>query len=81
MNPKHQQIHFAKIILFFENKRIFGSITLELHPDSALADQAKPPECVLYTEVTQGKYMREVSVIPQSWLTDIAPHYYQNNNE
>jgi len=60
---------------------IRDSITLELHPDSALADQPKPPECVLYTDVTQGKYMREVSVIPQTWLTEIASHYYQNNNE
>jgi len=52
-----------------------------LHPDSALADAKRPPKCVLYTEITQGKYMREVSVIEQEWLTEISGHYYQNNME
>ena len=55
------------------------SVVLQLHPDSALVDLAKPPNCVLYTEVTQGKYMREVSVIPQEWLTELAGHYYKNS--
>ncbi|CBY31661.1 unnamed protein product [Oikopleura dioica] len=49
--------------------------------DSALADAKRPPKCVLYTEITQGKYMREVSVIEQEWLTEISGHYYQNNME
>ena len=53
----------------------------KLHPDSALADAKRPPKCVLYTEITQGKYMREVSVIQQEWLTEISGHYYQNNME
>ena len=39
----------------------------------------KPPNTVLYTEVTQGKYMREVSVVPQEWLTELAGHYYKNS--
>ena len=58
---------------------IRDSVVLELHPDSALVDMKKPPECVLYTEVTQGKFMREVSVIDQKWLPEIAGHYYKNN--
>jgi pre-mRNA-splicing factor ATP-dependent RNA helicase DHX16 len=41
-----------------------------------------PPAWVVYFELTftSKEYMRQVSPIEPSWLTEIAPHYYQESD-
>ncbi|CDR94615.1 ATP-DEPENDENT RNA HELICASE, putative [Babesia bigemina] len=53
---------------------------VDIHPQSALFDQE--PKCVVYTDLvmTTRQYMRQVSQIRPEWLTQLAPHYYTNDN-
>ena len=49
-----------------------------MHPGSVLFKRA--PEYVIYHEVleTNKVYIRDVTVIEASWLTELAPHYYES---
>ena len=50
---------------------------LRVHPSSALF-HARPP-CVVYCAAvrTDREYMRDVTVVDPSWLTELAPHFYE----
>ncbi|GKY97532.1 hypothetical protein MPSEU_000711400 [Mayamaea pseudoterrestris] len=56
--------------------------TVYIHPSSVLAKDEEPPAWVVFFELafTTKEFMRQVSPIQPSWLTDIAPHYYQESD-
>ncbi|KAI8902060.1 P-loop containing nucleoside triphosphate hydrolase protein [Globomyces pollinis-pini] len=51
-----------------------------IHPSSVLF-QAKHP-CIMFSEwvKTTRQYLRNVSVIQPSWLSEVAPHFYAKNS-
>jgi pre-mRNA-splicing factor ATP-dependent RNA helicase DHX16 len=53
--------------------------TVYIHPSSVLAKEEQPPAWLVYFELafTTKEYMRQVAPIQPSWLTEVAPHYYQ----
>ncbi|WFD01047.1 RNA helicase [Malassezia yamatoensis] len=53
--------------------------SLYAHPSSVLFTRAAAERWVIYQEVTQTTkpMMHDITVIDQSWLTELAPHYYQ----
>lgn len=60
---------------------IRGNQIVHIHPNSILNNRT--PEWILYHEVVETTkiYLREVSVIQPEWLTEIAPHFYQNKTK
>eukprot|EP00584_Thalassiosira_punctigera_P004289 CAMPEP_0172531752 /NCGR_PEP_ID=MMETSP1067-20121228/5018_1 /TAXON_ID=265564 ORGANISM="Thalassiosira punctigera, Strain Tpunct2005C2" /NCGR_SAMPLE_ID=MMETSP1067 /ASSEMBLY_ACC=CAM_ASM_000444 /LENGTH=1263 /DNA_ID=CAMNT_0013316155 /DNA_START=46 /DNA_END=3837 /DNA_ORIENTATION=- len=56
--------------------------TVHIHPSSVLAKEEPLPGWVLYFELafTSKEYMRQVAPIEPKWLTEIAPHYYQESD-
>jgi pre-mRNA-splicing factor ATP-dependent RNA helicase DHX16 len=56
--------------------------TVYIHPSSVLAKDEEPPAWLVFFELafTTKEFMRQVSPIQPSWLTDIAPHYYQETD-
>ncbi|XP_031493685.1 probable pre-mRNA-splicing factor ATP-dependent RNA helicase DEAH9 isoform X2 [Nymphaea colorata] len=58
-------------------KTIRGSQEVYIHPSSVLF--RVNPKWVIYHEIvsTEKNYMRNVISIDPSWLTEIAPHFYQ----
>ncbi|XP_030831683.1 probable ATP-dependent RNA helicase DHX35 [Strongylocentrotus purpuratus] len=61
-----------------EYRTIRDDYPLHIHPSSVLYTQP-PPRWVVYNEVLQTSkdYMRDVTVVKSSWLSEIAPHFYQ----
>eukprot|EP01016_Furgasonia_blochmanni_P011739 TRINITY_DN1543_c0_g1_i15.p2 TRINITY_DN1543_c0_g1~~TRINITY_DN1543_c0_g1_i15.p2 ORF type:complete len:338 (+),score=45.26 TRINITY_DN1543_c0_g1_i15:77-1090(+) len=59
-------------------KGVRSKETLYLHPSSILT--ITYPEWVIYNEVvvTGKHYMREASAIQSGWLTELAPHFYED---
>lgn len=57
-------------------KTLVGNKLAKIHPSSVLF--TKKPLCVLYNQLvmTKQKYMREVVVIDQNWLVELAPNFY-----
>ncbi|GAB0091132.1 probable ATP-dependent RNA helicase DHX35 [Sergentomyia squamirostris] len=60
-----------------EYRSLRGSTELHLHPQSTLYT-LKPPKCVVFCELmhTTKLYMKEITVIKEEWLLELAPHYY-----
>jgi ATP-dependent RNA helicase DDX35 len=60
-------------------RTIRGNVELKIHPSSVLYELPKSPSCVVYAEVlhTTEVFMRDLTVIDQRWLVDLAPHYYK----
>ncbi|XP_017646845.1 probable pre-mRNA-splicing factor ATP-dependent RNA helicase DEAH9 isoform X3 [Gossypium arboreum] len=58
-------------------KTIRGSQEVYIHPSSVLF--RVNPKCVIYHSLvsTDRQYMRNVMSIDPSWLTEVAPHFYQ----
>jgi ATP-dependent RNA helicase DDX35 len=58
-------------------RTVRGKHALEIHPGSVLFKY--PPEWVIFHEtvLTSKEYMREVTSIDASWLTEMAPHFYE----
>lgn len=58
-------------------RTVRDSSILYIHPSSVLFRRV--PKCVVYGEVveTTKAFMRDVCVIEEEWLTQIAPHYYE----
>uniref|UniRef100_A0A2P2M6A5 RNA helicase n=1 Tax=Rhizophora mucronata TaxID=61149 RepID=A0A2P2M6A5_RHIMU len=58
-------------------KTIRGSQEVYIHPSSVLF--RVNPKCIIYWSLvsTDRQYMRNVISIDPSWLTEIAPHFYQ----
>ncbi|CAL9225136.1 unnamed protein product [Arabidopsis halleri] len=59
-------------------KTIRGSEEVYIHPSSVLF--RVNPKWVVYQSIvsTERQYMRNVVTIDPSWLTEVAPHFYQN---
>ncbi|KAJ8761085.1 hypothetical protein K2173_000764 [Erythroxylum novogranatense] len=59
-------------------KTIRGSQEVHIHPSSVLF--RVNPKWVIYHSIvlTDRQYMRNVMTIDPSWLTDVAPHFYQH---
>lgn len=55
---------------------------VHIHPSSGLFQVKPPPKFVLYHELvlTSKEYMRSCMVIDESWLGELANHYYKNYN-
>jgi len=58
-------------------RTVRGKERLYIHPQSVLYQ--RPPQWLVYHDIlyTQKQYMRDVSVVEPTWLTEIAPHFYQ----
>jgi len=56
--------------------------TVYMHPSSVLAKEEIPPSWIVYFELTftTKEFMRQVAPIKPWWLTEIAPHYYQESD-
>jgi HrpA-like RNA helicase len=54
-------------------------ITCYIHPSSCLFGLKEPPQCVVYTEITQTtrNYMRAVTAIDGNWLIELVPNYFR----
>ncbi|ORX35989.1 P-loop containing nucleoside triphosphate hydrolase protein [Kockovaella imperatae] len=55
--------------------------TVYIHPSSGLIGMQPPPRFILYYELvlTSKEYMRQCMPIEGSWLSELAPHYFQKN--
>ena len=53
--------------------------TVYMHPSSGLIGVQPPPRFILYYELvlTSKEYMRQCMPIEGSWLSELAPHYFQ----
>ena len=71
--------HAAKYSRTGDYKTVKQQNTVYIHPSSVMAKDEEPAKWVLYHELTftTKEYMRTVSPMEGSWLTEIAPHYYQ----
>ncbi|KAI3617130.1 hypothetical protein CBS9595_003039 [Malassezia furfur] len=60
-------------------RSVHHSALLWAHPSSALFTRAPPERWVVFGEVTHTTkpLMRDITVIDQAWLLELAPHYYQ----
>ncbi|ORX58277.1 P-loop containing nucleoside triphosphate hydrolase protein [Hesseltinella vesiculosa] len=58
-------------------RSIRDGVLLNIHPDSVLFN--RNPKCVLYHELVETNkcYMRDLTTIDETWLPEIAPHYYK----
>ncbi|XVE88150.1 hypothetical protein DITRI_Ditri19aG0045000 [Diplodiscus trichospermus] len=58
-------------------RTVRGSQEVYIHPSSVLF--RVNPKCVIYHSIvsTDRQYMRNVISIDPSWLTEVAPHFYQ----
>lgn len=56
--------------------------TVYIHPSSVLAKDEEPPAWLVYFELvfTSKEFMRQVAPIQPSWLVEIAPHYYKEDD-
>jgi len=69
----------AKLTKSGDYKTVKNQHTVYIHPSSVLAKEEEPPKWLLYHELafTTKEYMRMVAPIQGTWLTELAPHYYQ----
>jgi pre-mRNA-splicing factor ATP-dependent RNA helicase DHX16 len=56
--------------------------TVQIHPSSSLAKSEVPPRWLIYHELvfTSKEFMRQVFAIDSSWLVEVAPHFYDEND-
>jgi pre-mRNA-splicing factor ATP-dependent RNA helicase DHX16 len=56
--------------------------TVHMHPSSSLFKPEPKPRWVLYHELvlTSQEYMRQITAIENSWLLEVAPHYYKDKD-
>lgn len=62
-----------------EYKTVKGDQSVHIHPTSVYSnDMIEKPKFVVFVEIlnTTKSYMRHIMAVEQSWLLDIAPHYY-----
>jgi len=67
----------ARLELSGEYRAVRSGQRLALHPSSVVFKS--PPQWIVFHEVvhTTKAYCRDVTSIDPTWLTEIAPHYYQ----
>ena len=60
-------------------RSVHHEATLHAHPSSVLFTRAPPERWVVFQEVTHTTkpMMRDITVVDQAWLLELAPHYYQ----
>lgn len=60
-----------------EYRSVRGNTELHLHPQSTLYT-LQPPKWVVFCELmhTTKLFMKEITVIKDEWLLELAPHYY-----
>ncbi|KAF2349992.1 Helicase C-terminal [Trinorchestia longiramus] len=65
-----------------EYRMVRGNTSLAVHPSSVLYT-AVQPKWVVFHEVlhTNRAYMRDLTVIEESWLMELAPHYYRKGRD
>lgn len=91
INPEKKVLNIQKSITsgFFSNtsrlsrtgdsyKSIKKQQSVHIHPSSVLFRVKPPPKLLIYNELilTSKEYMRNVMVINESWLQELAPHYF-----
>jgi len=56
--------------------------TVYIHPSSCMAKDEIPADWLVYFELafTTKEYMRQVAPIKGEWLTELAPHYYNEGD-
>lgn len=56
--------------------------TVQLHPSSYLARSERRPRWLIYNELvfTKKEYIRQVFEIEGQWLSEVAPHYYNEKD-
>jgi hypothetical protein len=61
-------------------KTLVSREVVHIHPASVLFQTKQ--QCVMFSEwvKTTKQYLRNVSVIQPSWLSEMAPHYYAKNS-
>uniref|UniRef100_A0A6G1SKN6 Putative ATP-dependent RNA helicase DHX35 n=1 Tax=Aceria tosichella TaxID=561515 RepID=A0A6G1SKN6_9ACAR len=62
-----------------EYKTVKGDLSVYVHPTSVYSnDLIERPKFVVFVEIlnTTKPYMRHIMAVEQSWLLEIAPHYY-----
>jgi ATP-dependent RNA helicase DDX35 len=54
-------------------------VVLHVHPSSVLFTRSPSTKWVIFQEVveTQKRFMRDLTVIEEDWLTELAPKYYR----
>ena len=69
----------AKLSSSGDYKTVKQLHTVHVHPSSVLSNEDVMPKWVCFHELafTSKEYMRQVFPIEPEWLTEIAPHYYQ----
>ncbi|CAG0883973.1 unnamed protein product, partial [Darwinula stevensoni] len=69
--------HTARLSKSGNYKTVKHNQTVLIHPSSSLFEEI--PRWVLYHELvfTTKEYMRQVIEIENSWLLEVAPHYYK----
>lgn len=60
-------------------KTIRGEQVVHIHPTSIFSEMTEQPKLVVFHEIinTTKPFMRHIMSIEQSWLLDVAPHYYK----
>ncbi|PWN96748.1 P-loop containing nucleoside triphosphate hydrolase protein [Tilletiopsis washingtonensis] len=55
---------------------------LHVHPSSVLFSRVPPTKYVVFHEVveTSKRFMRDLTVVEEDWLTELAPHFYVRAN-
>ena len=79
---KQQPKHLRESIAPYTTIR--GGQPVHIHPSSVLFNVQgvhgrELPECVVYAEllITSKHYMRTVTKIESSWLTELLPHFFK----
>lgn len=69
--------HTARLGKGGQYKTVKHQQTVMIHPNSSLFETQ--PRWIIYHELvfTTKEYMRQVSEIENSWLLEVAPHYYK----
>jgi len=69
--------HTARLSNSGQYKTVKHQQTVTVHPNSCLADDR--PRWIIYHELvfTTKEFMRQVIEIENSWLLEVAPHYYK----
>jgi pre-mRNA-splicing factor ATP-dependent RNA helicase DHX16 len=78
--------HTARLGKGGQYKTVKQSQTVQIHPTSCLHEQTPRWLCYFELVLTSKEFMRQVIEIENSWLLEVAPHYYsakeiQNSND
>jgi pre-mRNA-splicing factor ATP-dependent RNA helicase DHX16 len=71
--------HTVRLSDHGQYKTVKHNQTVMIHPNSSLFEQQPPPRWIIYHELvfTTKEFMRQVIEIENSWLLEVAPHYYK----